>query len=270
MEWWQAALRCPICEGAMHREERSLWCDGVRRHCFDLSAEGYVNLASARAAGGGDDAALIAARTAFLSAEHYAPLSDRVCALVSQHAPGGLVADAGCGEGYYTRNLAAHGLHVLGFDLSKRGIRSAARAARGQQNCLFAVAGIYTLPVADGTLDAVVSLFAPVAEQEFLRVLKPGGVLLTVGAGADHLFSLKRVLYDAPTRNEARADAPVAMTEVCRERLTYPMELTAKDAQNLFAMTPYFYRTSREGRERLDACTRLSCEADFEIALYRK
>lgn len=270
MEWWQAALRCPICGGGLRREEKSLWCDGVRRHCFDLSAEGYVNLAAARAAGGGDDAALIAARTAFLTAGHYAPLAARVTELLAQYAPNGLVADAGCGEGYYTRKMAESGLHMLGFDLSKRGIRTAARAARTQTNCLFAVAGIYTLPVADASLDAVVSLFAPVAEQEFLRVLKPGGALLTVGAGAEHLYALKRVLYDTPTRNEARADAPTAMTKAHRERLCYKMDLSGADVQNLFAMTPYFYRTSREGRARLDACTQLVLEADFDIALYRK
>ena len=60
------------------------------------------------------------------------------------------------------------------------------------------------------------------------------------------------------------------MQEELHERLRYEMELDAQDAQNLFAMTPYFYRTSREGRERLLACTSLRCEADFEIALYRK
>ena len=229
-----------------------------------------MNLASARAAGGGDDAALIAARTAFLTAGHYAPLAARVTELLTAHAPSGLVADAGCGEGYYTRKMAESGLHVLGFDLSKRGIRTAARGARTQPDCLFAVAGIYTLPVADASLDAVVSLFAPIAEAEFLRVLKPGGVLLTVGAGAEHLFALKRVLYDTPTHNEVRADAPTAMTEEHRERLTYQMELSNADVQNLFAMTPYFYRTSREGHARLAACEHLSCEADFEITLYRK
>ena len=51
MEWWQGALRCPVCGAAVHREGKSLWCEGVRRHCVDFSAEGYLNLAPARQAG---------------------------------------------------------------------------------------------------------------------------------------------------------------------------------------------------------------------------
>ena len=54
---WEKILRCPVCGGAVSRENGVLACHGVRRHCFDLASAGYVNLAPAKAAGGGDDAA---------------------------------------------------------------------------------------------------------------------------------------------------------------------------------------------------------------------
>ena len=268
--WWNSVLRCPVCGKALERSGNSLFCNGAKRHCFDLAKEGYVNLASAKAAGGGDDAALIRARTAFLSAGHYAPFADRICALLSQYLPGGTVVDAGCGEGYYTARLCERGFSAVGLDLSKNGIKHAAKSARALENAFFAVAGIFDLPIADASVDAVISLFAPVCEAEFLRVLKPGGILLLAGAGAEHLFGLKRVLYDTPYYNEARADAPQSMQKLSEEHFTFDMELDRTALGDLFAMTPYFYRTSEQGRARLAAQEALTVNAAFDISLYRK
>lgn len=269
--WWSSSLRCPVCGATTSKQSNSLFCHGTRRHCFDFAAEGYVNLAGAKAAGGGDDGTLIAARTAFLSSGHYEPFAARIAELLRAYSQGLTVVDAGCGEGYYTCRLAGEGFQCYGFDLSKRGVRAAAkRATREGVDAFFAVAGIYTLPLQDASVDAVVSLFAPVAEQEFLRVLKPGGILLVSGAGRNHLLSLKRVLYEQPHENEPRADLPASMTELARETLSFSMELESKAIGNLFAMTPYYYRTSREGQERLAACEHLACEAEMDIFIYRK
>ncbi len=269
--WWMDILRCPVCGAATSKENNSLFCLGARRHCFDFAADGYINLAAAKAAGGGDDTTLIAARTAFLSGGHYAPFANRVVELLQEHAAGCVVLDAGCGEGYYTCHMARAGFCTLGIDLSKRGVRTAARAARrAELEALFAVAGIYTLPVKDASVDAVVSLFAPIAEREFLRVLKPGGILIAAGAGRDHLLSLKRVLYDTPRENEARADLPDAMREISAEVLDFSMELESPAIESLFAMTPYYYRTAAEGKARLAALSHLTCEAQMDIRVYRK
>ena len=269
--WWTNVLRCPVCGGEMQKEGRSLFCNGARRHCFDLAKEGYVNLASSAASGGGDDAGLIRARTAFLSAGHYAPLADRVCEILTAHVPGGTVVDAGCGEGYYSCTMAAHGLHVFGVDLSKNGIKHAARSARlVDGNAFFAVCGIFDLPLADASVDAVVSLFAPVAEQEFLRVLKPGGILVLAGAGEEHLMDLKRVLYDTPYPNKPRADAPQSMTLLEEQALRFTMPLEQKSLQALFAMTPYYYRTPRAGKQRLDALDTLAVRAAVDFSVWRK
>ncbi|MBE6554611.1 MAG: methyltransferase domain-containing protein [Ruminococcaceae bacterium] len=269
--WWQYSLKCPICGSEMKREEKSLICVGGKRHCFDLAAQGYVNLASSRAAGGGDDAALIRARTAFLSAGHYAPFAERIVALLKEHAKGDRVVDAGCGEGYYTCRVAQSGFYVYGFDLSKRGVREGAKnATRIGANAFFGVAGIFDLPLKDESADAVISLFAPIAEHEFLRVLRPGGILIAAGAGEDHLLSLKRVLYDTPRKNDLRADLPHGMEPLHSETLAFTMHLSREDAANLFAMTPYYYRTSLLGKEALAALPSLECEAEMDIRVYRK
>lgn len=262
---------CPLCKAPLARVGGSLFCGGTRRHCFDVAASGYVNLTPPGASGGGDDAALIAARHAFLGAGFYRPIAEKLLALTRTFSPGNTVLDAGCGEGYYTNFLAAAGYCVAGIDLSKKGIIAAAKSAvREGLSSEFAVAGIFDLPVADESVDTVVSLFAPVAEAEFYRVLRPGGILITVGAGARHLLALKKVLYEDVYENEPRADAPEHLPCCHRESLSFEMELSGKDAENLFAMTPYYYRTPQRGRERLAALPALSCGAEVDFAVYRK
>lgn len=264
-------LKCPLCGTSLTKEGKSLFCGGVRRHCFDISAAGYVNFALSNAAGGGDDATLIAARTAFLSSGAYAPIAGEICALLSKHVPHGTVVDAGCGEGYYTLEMARAGFEVLGFDLSKNGIKHAARASRAAgAQAFFAVGGIFDLPLQDASVDAVVSLFAPVAEQEFLRVLKPNGILLLAGAGEEHLMDLKRVLYDTPYPNKPRADAPQSMALIEERTLRFTMPLSREALQALFAMTPYYYRTPRAGKARLDALDALDVGAAVDLAVYQK
>lgn len=264
-------LRCPVCRAAVECDEKTLFCKGERRHSFDVAKEGYVNLSDAKASGAGDDALLISARVAFLGKEHYRPFCDRVVSLLKEYASGGLVLDAGCGEGYYTNNVAKAGFHVLGVDLSKRGVRAAAKAAKQQRGtATFAVAGVFDLPVPDASLDAVVSLFAPVAEAEFLRVLKPGGVLLVAGAGREHLLDLKKVLYREARPNLPRADLPRDMEKLFEETIAFQMALEGEDITNLFAMTPYYYRTPRESHLKLQTLSSLSCRAEMDITVYRK
>ena len=264
-------LRCPVCKSEVSREGNCLACAGARRHSFDFASAGYVNLATAKASGGGDDAELIRARTAFLETGHYAPIAREICALLAQYAKGGNVLDAGCGEGYYSLEMARNGMSLVGIDLSKRGIAHAAKAAKRENaNALFAVAGIFDLPVASEAFDAVVSIFAPVCEAEFCRVLNKGGIAVLVGAGEEHLYSLKQVLYDTPYKNEARADAPRDMKLLETRRVRYVADMDNKTLGDLFAMTPYFYRTSREGRARLCATDTLGVDVDVEIAVYQK
>ena len=268
-------LRCPICgEKLALVDGRSLLCSGARRHCFDLSAKGHVNLAIGHS-GSGDPKEAVRARSEFLRRGHYAPFAEAVCRLLSEYIPenADTVIDAGCGEGYYTEKIAEScSVNTIGFDLSKAAVESAsARAKReGRADLMYAVTGIFSMPIADECADAVVNLFAPCAEEEFIRVLKKGGILLVAGAGTDHLFGLKKRLYDLPRKNETRNDLPQKMKHLRHLTVKFDLSLSnEEDKQALFSMTPYYYRTSKEDAAKLQGEPLLT-EVEFDIDVYEK
>ena len=263
-------LRCPICKARLHAVgEKSCKCAGERSHCFDFAKSGYLNLAGAHG-GEGDSKAAVLARRAFLDAGYYQALSDRIDALLLESAAK-TVLDAGSGEGYYTNRLAQK-RNVLGIDLSRDGVDYAARRAKQTQTRAgFAVASLFDLPVREESMDAVVNLFAPCAEEEFRRVLKKGGLLILVGAGEQHLMGLKRVIYENPYLNQGRADLPVAIQQIGYERIRQEITVSGREMIDaLFSMTPYYWRTSPQDRQKLQSVDRLTTEVDFDIFLYRK
>jgi ubiquinone/menaquinone biosynthesis C-methylase UbiE len=115
------------------------------------------------------------------------PLDRAVLAAFAEHvgaAGGGLVAEAGCGEGRVAAHLAGLGLDVTGVDLSPAMIEIA-RATR--PGIRFEAGSMHALPFGDGTLAGVVSWYSvihaapgdvPAYFAEFGRVLRPGGHLL--------------------------------------------------------------------------------------------
>lgn len=244
-------------------------CNRVPPHCFDPSRSGYLNLEGGRH-GEGDGKAAVRARRAFLDAGYYQPLSDDLNGLLGDLGAS-LVLDAGCGEGYYTNRMAS-GRDVLGIDLSKEGVDLAAKKAKAEgTRASFCVASLFSLPIKDQSFDVVTNLFAPCAEEEFLRVLKDGGYLILVGAGAEHLMGLKRVLYDMPRKNLGREDLPRSMELVATHRVRYPFTVKGREEiEALFSMTPYYWRTSKADRAKLEPLEELTAEADFDVFMYRK
>lgn len=268
---------CPHCGAPIGINEngKSLVCRGsTKKHCFDLASSGYVNLAPPSQSGSGDSKEAIRSRTRFLESGGYSPIRDAVVDKVKKYCGGGLVIDAGCGEGYYTNAVAqAYNGDVMGFDLSKFGVENAAKTARRKsiKNAFFAVSSVFTMPIADESADAVVNIFAPCVEEEYTRVLKKGGVLITVGAGEDHLLGLKHAIYDTTYKNSEREDMPEGLCLVEEIRVAFELFIEQKELiLDLFSMTPYYYRTSESDMKKLAELENLKTEIDVKIKIFRK
>ena len=270
-------FRCPHCKEALELSEnqKSIVCKGtVKRHCFDLSSSGYVNFAPPSQSGSGDSKEAVRSRTDFLESGGYLTVSCEITKLVTKYCKGGLVFDAGCGEGYYTNNIAKeYGGDVVGFDLSKFGVEYASKSAKRNllKNIFFAVSSVYTLPVEDNSADGIVNIFAPCVESEYARVLKKGGVLITAEAGENHLLGLKEAIYDNAYKNNGREDMPLGLELVEEKDVRFNLVLEEKKLiAALFSMTPYYYRTSEADMKKLEALERLETSVDVKIKIFCK
>ena len=90
----------------------TLFCNGTKKHCYDFASAGYVNLSRPGQSGGGDSKQAVRARSDFLNLDYYAPVRDCLCDLLCQRleqSADTLVVDAGCGEGYYSNEIAKRG-----------------------------------------------------------------------------------------------------------------------------------------------------------------
>ena len=157
---------------------------------------------------------------------------------------------------------------VAGVDLSRSALR---RAARRGEGCRFAVASVYHLPLADGAAQVLVDCFSPLALEEFRRVLAPGGLFLYVVPARDHLWQLKEVLYPTPYPNP-QEDIPYGgFAYEAVEEVDSWMDLGDNQTiRDLFTMTPYRWRTPRQGMERLAQLEGLRVKAAFRIHVFRR
>ncbi|MDX1757403.1 MAG: methyltransferase domain-containing protein [Marinobacter sp.] len=265
-------LICPLEGHPLHRDGGSWRCpDG---HSYDIARQGYTHLLPVqkkRSRDPGDSKAMVAARRRFLNGGHYRPIAQAVARAVLANAPETdalSCLDAGCGEGYYLRELAAtegeQTLALLGVDISKWAVQAAAKQDR--RGC-WVVASNANLPVARESLDRVLCLFGFPVHEEFARVLKPGGELIQVDAGEDHLRQLREIVYPSlKAREPAQAPVPAGFQWLASEAVRFELALAEPESiADLLAMTPHLYRASAEGRARAAALSRLTVTVDVTL-----
>lgn len=280
---------CPACGKPLSVSDRAYSCPGG--HAFDRAKSGYVNLllpGGKHSKAPGDNPFMVDARRAFLNRGHYRPLCGEMCRLLAADAagtgrPGFTVLDAGCGEGYYTEQFRAalketgRPFTLLGVDISKTAVDKAARRARQAGALLseirYAVASVFHLPVPDKSCDWALNLFAPYCGEEVRRVLRPGGRMLLIVPGERHLIELKEAAYDHPYLNTVKDPALEGFALLEQRTVSYPMKLKNsaenREIDNLFRMTPYYYKTGRTEQARVEALEELDVTAAFECFVYR-
>ena len=273
-------LSCPICKSSMNAlsgengQLKLLHCNGTKRHSYDFSSSGYVNLAPPSQSSGGDSKSAVRSRTAFLDKGYYSNIAQKTCDILKAYCEdGATVVDAGCGEGYYTLKICEDHFSTLGFDLSKFAVEYAAKRQKNKEglNSFFGVASVFSMPVCDNSVDAIVNIFAPCATEEFYRILKENGILVVVHAGKNHLLGLKEIIYDTAYTNEERADLPQNLELIDTQNLTYTINVDGNEnIQNLFSMTPYYWKTSKSDIEKLEKIEQLTTEIDIIFSVYRK
>ena len=128
-----------------------------------------------------------------------------------------------------------------------------------------------SIPVEDDSFAYAVHLFAPFNEKEFARILKPGGRLYTVIPGKEHLYGLKQAVYDTPYYNDEKLPETQVLKLVGTKKIDSIITLTSQeDIDAVFRMTPYYFHTSIQDKEKLAAYNTLGTPISFVIAEYEK
>ena len=267
---------CPVCREALAGEEKLYRC--ANGHCFDKSKFGYVNLLQSQKSSAkrhGDDRVMIRARRDFLDKGYYGFLRDALADICDEMLESGAtVIDAGCGECWYSsgikHKLFENGKEVsfYGIDISKDALEFASKRKSGIPT---AVASVFDLPFANASADLLLNVFSPEADSEYLRVLKKDGVMVRVIPLENHLFELKAAIYDKPYLNDVPATDVDGFELVKTEKISGTLDIASnEDLQNLFKMTPYYYKTGKADQAKLDGIESLCIRAEFEIRVYRK
>lgn len=269
---------CPVCKEKLNLEGKTYRCEN--NHSFDKAKQGYANLLLSNQKHSklpGDDKDMVLSRKNFLEKDYYKKISDSLNEIVfdlNGDKKEINILDIGCGEGYYTKNLYRFLKdktlpNVVGIDISKPAILE---ASKSNKDITWLVASAINLPIEDSSLDAIICMFAKIIPEEKMRTLKDGGYVIIVSTGENHLIELKEVVYD-----KVRTDfySPVEDMKIFKHIKTINVqdEVLIKENQsikNLFDMTPYRWRSPKEGIDRLFALENLKITIDVNIDIFQK
>jgi Methylase involved in ubiquinone/menaquinone biosynthesis len=177
-------------------------------------------------------------------------VAKRLAELAAERAPQRWL-DIGCGEGYYTAQIAQALPDADGYalDISREAVK---RACKRNPQLTWLIASMARVPLADASCQFLASVFSPLDWLEAKRLLTPGGGLMRVGPTRGHLMELRERLYDEVrdyADDKHLALVPEGMALQHSETLEFTLSLSEpQDRANLLAMTPHGWRASAERR----------------------
>jgi 23S rRNA (guanine745-N1)-methyltransferase len=215
----------------------------------------------------GDNKDMISARRRFLNQGYYSIIIDKLSDIIinyrkKHNLSSTTILDAGCGEGYYSGGIykalsltcsedsgSPKAYDIYGIDVSKEAILLASKTYK---EIKLSVASINALPFQSKSFNIVISLFAPLSENEFHRVLKDDGILITVSPSPRHLFGLKEQIYEKPYENPISTFFSSKFKRIQEDIITSEITLSSSEViSDLFSMTPYYYNTDKSGKEKV-------------------
>ncbi|MBE5817280.1 MAG: methyltransferase domain-containing protein [Clostridiales bacterium] len=263
---------CPVCKGILQENEKSYVCEN--NHTFDKAKSSYVNLLMSNASHAhGDSKEMVASRHRFLSSDKYKPLMESTVDMAKKYFTFGNALDAGAGEGYYTSHIytALNSNGVLdamyGIDVSKFALMQATKAS---PNVKYAVASIFNLPFDDSSFSIIFNLFAPLSSEEFARVLCDDGILIRLLPLENHLIELKRVIYNEAYLNDPPESKINSFSLIDYKEIKYSMNVEKELLPDLFAMTPYYRKTSAQDSAKLHDISSMDITVHTALQVFRK
>ncbi len=273
---------CPLCQQTLKQDEISYRCENG--HSFDVGKAGDVNLLLAnqkRSKQPGDSKAMVTARRDFLAGQFYQPIAERLANLIIRLSQGEakVIADAGCGEGYYLRQIQKlcypnlplfyrHSGALVGWDISKFAVQSAAKQA--DFSATWITASNAAIPLTDDSVDILLSNFGFEVPQEFSRVVKSAGYVVTLDSGENHLRQMREIIYEQLKPFQEKSYLPSEQFRLLKsEEVSYDVALNNQQLQQLILMTPHLFRANVSGKQALQNYAELSLTVNVILRVYQ-
>lgn len=267
----QQQFQCPVCGGEITAvADATVQCENG--HSFDISKKGTLFMINAPVKTEYTDE-MLRYRRQMLTAGFFEPMLQ---AVVQQIRHGGLVLDAGCGEGTTTKWLAQQNANdaYVGLDISKPAINIAGSGVVNEPQPLFMVGDLAQLPFADQQVTTIVNILSPANYQEFDRVLQSGGKLIKVIPNHEYLKELRALVY--PEGQHATYDNTPVKSHFIEHYghvdftpVHYEFKLTPELFKALFEMTPLTWQAAGRKDDILEqGLTKIT--ADFEVGVVTK
>ena len=263
-------LACPLDGLPLSRDGKTWRCES--RHSYDIAKQGHTHLLpvqNTRSRNPGDSKEMIDARQRFLDTGLYKPVADALRKTVFDDlSNSAAILDAGCGEGYYLRELISEAkseqnLDVMGLDISKPAILS---AARQNKSINWVIASNANIPVLENTIDRVICMFGFPVYSEFSRVLKQEGQLIMIESGPNHLQELREIIYPVVKPQKEKQANHEGFRLISTESLCFTIELNKRAIiADLLTMTPHLFRASAEGKKKASQLESLSLTVDVRV-----
>lgn len=272
-------LICPLDNEILHLHSSNKFVSCCNNHHFDFAKQGYLNLLPVqqkRSKQPGDDKIMVDARCRFLNSGVYQQIAQSVIDIIQQANAEIKLLDAGCGEGYYLRQLAQQlpTAELLGLDISKDAIISAAKQNKQlQQQTQYLVASNKNIPVDDNSLSHILCMFGFPVYTEFAKKLQNTGLLVCVDSGENHLLELRQAIYPELkkfTQINRDSAAAAGFKQVNTESVRYQYQLNHQQVHDLLIMTPHGHKGNTDKITTVKQQQEFTISIDAHVSLWQK
>jgi len=158
------------------------------------------------------------------------------------------------------------------MDISKAAVKLAAR--RHKEVCFFVGDVNRRILLSSNSVEVLQHIFAPRNALEFDRVMTRTGLLLVAIPAPDHLGNLRSdlPLLDIEPHKEKRVVEGFAgaFRLTARHTVEHEMHLNGAQLYNLIQMTPNYWHTSKETRDRIKTTASVRTRASFIVLEFRR
>ena len=233
-------LQCPVCKNKFIFNGKSLVCK--KGHCFDVSRKGYINFSQPRKEKL-YNSNLFQNRSYIFELGLYKAVVNKINEMLEDLSipNNSVLVDAGCGEGYYCREVHFKGCtKTIGFDLSKDAIQY---ASGKDKESFYMVADLANIPIQNNVAGIILNVFTPANYKEFRRIISKNGVIVKATPKENYLVELREVAYPFlinKTYNSHEVSEYIEKNVkiIKKERVKYSLAISSDDIIRIAQMTP--------------------------------